>query len=74
MNDPFGDFDLLFSAAFTGDKIIEYPIHYRTRTYGKTQISRFKDGFKLIVYLIKSFWCLIQQEDLRKFRSVKGIT
>tara|TARA_B100000900_G_scaffold71808_1_gene57129 strand:+ start:10803 stop:12119 length:1317 start_codon:yes stop_codon:yes gene_type:complete len=55
MNDPFGDFDLLFSAAFTGDKIIEYPIHYRTRTYGKTQISRFKDGFKLIVYLIKSF-------------------
>jgi len=55
LKDPFGDFDLLFSAAYTGEKIIEYPIHYRARTYGKTQISRFKDGFKLIIYLLKSF-------------------
>ena len=53
--DPFGDFDLLFTAAFTGEKIIEYPIHYRSRSYGKTQISRFRDGFKLIRYLIKSY-------------------
>lgn len=53
--DPFGDFDLIFTAAFTGQKIIEYPIHYRTRTYGKTQISRFRDGYKLIKYLFKSF-------------------
>ena len=53
--DPFGDFDLIFTAAFTGQKIIEYPIHYRTRTYGKTQISRFRDGYKLIKYLLKSF-------------------
>ena len=55
-SDPFGDFDLIFTAAFTGRKIIEYPIHYRSRTYGSTQISRFKDGFKLIKYLIYSFF------------------
>lgn len=55
MKDPFGDFDLIFTAAYTGSKIIEYPIHYRTRKYGKTQISRFKDGFKLIIYIVKSF-------------------
>ncbi len=53
--DPFCDFDLLFTAAIVGEKIVEYPIHYKSRTYGKTQISRFRDGFKLIVYLIKSF-------------------
>ncbi len=54
--DPFCDFDLLFSAAFVGQKILEVPIHYRARTYGKTQIKRFKDGFKLISYLLRSFY------------------
>lgn len=54
--DPFCDFDLLFAASYTGEKIVEYPIHYKSRTYGKTQISRFRDGFKLIIYLIKSFF------------------
>ena len=53
--DPFCDFDLIFTAAFTGEKIVEYPIHYKSRIYGKTQISRFKDGFKLIIYLVKSY-------------------
>ena len=54
--DPFGDFDLLFSASYFGEKILEVPIHYRARTYGKTQIRRFKDGSKLIKYLFKSFY------------------
>ena len=53
--DPFCDFDLIFTAAFTGEKIVEYPIHYKSRIYGITQISRFKDGFKLIIYLLKSY-------------------
>ena len=48
--------DLLFSSAFVGQKILEVPIHYRARTYGKTQIKRFKDGFKLINYLLRSFY------------------
>ncbi|MDA7543166.1 glycosyltransferase family 2 protein [Acidimicrobiia bacterium] len=52
--DPFGDFDMLFSAAFSGQSIAEYPIHYRSRQYGKTQISRFRDGFKLFYYFINS--------------------
>tara|TARA_B100000674_G_C37716648_1_gene857704 strand:- start:575 stop:928 length:354 start_codon:yes stop_codon:yes gene_type:complete len=53
--DPFGDFDLLFSAAFSGKQILELPVHYKKRVYGKTQISRFRDGFKLIKYLFFSF-------------------
>lgn len=52
--DPFGDFDMLFSAAFSGQSIAEYPIHYRSRQYGKTQISRFRDGFKLLYYFLNS--------------------
>lgn len=56
LNDPFGDFDLLFTAAVTGEKISEYPVHYKSRLYGSTQIKRFRDGFKLIVYLFKSFF------------------
>ena len=54
--DPVCDFDLLFTAAYSGEKIVEYPIHYKSRTYGKTQISRFRDGFKLIVYLVSSYF------------------
>jgi len=54
--DPFGDFDLIFSAAYSGDRILEYPVHYRARVYGETQISRFRDGFKLIRYFIESFY------------------
>ena len=55
IDDPFGDFDLIFSCAFTGQKIVELPISYKERRYGSTQISRFRDGLKLLVYLIYSF-------------------
>ena len=53
--DPFGDFDLIFAAAYSGQKIVEMPIVYRERKYGTTQIARFKDGFKLLFYLTASF-------------------
>jgi ubiquinone/menaquinone biosynthesis C-methylase UbiE len=46
--DPFGDFDLLFGAAKLNLKIIEIPIRYRERTYGRTQISRFRHGLLLL--------------------------
>ncbi|MCD4779304.1 MAG: glycosyltransferase [Candidatus Omnitrophica bacterium] len=46
--DPFGDFDLLFGAAKLNLKIIEIPVQYKARTYGETQISRFKHGWLLI--------------------------
>jgi SAM-dependent methyltransferase len=46
--DPFGDFDLIFGAAKQNLKIIETPIHYKARTFGQTQISRFRDGWLLL--------------------------
>ncbi|MGA7104012.1 MAG: glycosyltransferase [Candidatus Deferrimicrobiaceae bacterium] len=46
--DPFGDFDLIFGAAKLDLKIVEVPIRYRERTYGSTQISRFRHGWLLL--------------------------
>ncbi len=46
--DPFGDFDLLFGAAKLNLKIVEVPIRYRERTYGKTNISRWSHGWLLL--------------------------
>ena len=46
--DPFGDFDLLFGAARLNLKIIDLPIRYGERTYGTTNISRFRDGLLLL--------------------------
>ncbi len=50
--DPFGDFDLLFGAAKLNLKIVEVPIRYRDRSYGETQISRFRHG----ILLLKMTW------------------
>jgi ubiquinone/menaquinone biosynthesis C-methylase UbiE len=46
--DPFGDFDLLFGAARLNLKIVDLPIRYRERTYGATNISRWKHGWLLL--------------------------
>ena len=46
--DPFGDFDLIFGAARMGLRIVEVPIHYRERTYGETNIERWKHGVILL--------------------------
>jgi SAM-dependent methyltransferase len=46
--DPFGDFDLIFGAAKLNLDIVEIPVRYRARTYGSTQISRFRHGWLLL--------------------------
>jgi SAM-dependent methyltransferase len=46
--DPFGDFDLIFGAARLNLKIVEIPVRYRDRTYGETNISRWKHGLLLL--------------------------
>jgi SAM-dependent methyltransferase len=45
--DPFGDFDLLFGAAKLNLKIADMPIRYRERTYGTTNIQRWKHAWLL---------------------------
>jgi SAM-dependent methyltransferase len=53
--DPFGDFDLLFGAAKQNLKIVEVPIRYRERTYGRTNISRFRHGWLLLKMTLFAF-------------------
>ena len=50
--DPFGDFDLLFGAAKLNLKIADIPIRYRERTYGTTNIQRWKHGWLLLRMVI----------------------
>jgi glycosyltransferase involved in cell wall biosynthesis len=53
--DPFGDFDLIFGAAKQSLRIVEAPVHYRARTYGETQISRFRDGWLLLRMVVFAY-------------------
>jgi hypothetical protein len=47
--DPFGDFNLLFgAAAFLALRIRDLPVRYQNRSYGKTNISRWRHGWLLL--------------------------
>ena len=66
IKDPFGDFDFIFSTAYSGGKILEYPVHYKARVYGTTQISRFSDGLRLLLYFINSFLIFNSSNNVKK--------
>lgn len=50
--DPFGDFDLLFGACHQNMKIVDIPIRYANRTYGSTNIERWKHGWLLLKMVV----------------------
>jgi SAM-dependent methyltransferase len=50
--DPFGDFDLLFGASKLNLKIMDVPVRYCERTYGETNISRWRHGVLLLCMVI----------------------
>lgn len=50
--DPFGDFDLIFGAARLNLHMIEVPVRYGARTYGETNISRWRHGLLLLKMLV----------------------
>jgi SAM-dependent methyltransferase len=54
--DPFGDFDLLFGAARLNMKIADMPVRYQARTYGTTNISRWRHGWLLVRMAALAFW------------------
>ena len=45
--DPFGDYDLIFGSAKQNRKIVDMPIRYQERTYGATNIDRWRHGVLL---------------------------
>jgi SAM-dependent methyltransferase len=54
--DPFGDFDLLFGSARLGLKIVDLPVRYQPRTYGDTNISRWRHGLLLLRMTVFALW------------------
>jgi len=52
-HDPFGDFDLLFATADLGIGCVNLPVRYRRRTYGHTNIHRFRDGLLLLGMVLR---------------------
>ncbi len=54
--DPFGDFDLLFGAARLNMRIVDLPVRYQPRTYGETNISRWRHGVLLLRMTLFAFW------------------
>ncbi len=59
--DPFGDYDLILGAARLNLKFATIPIRYRSRTYGKSNISPWSDS--LLLFQI----CWIAVRRLRFF-------
>jgi hypothetical protein len=59
--DPFGDFDLLFGADKLNLRIVDVPIRYRDRTYGETNIDRWRHGlllFRMSWFCAKKIRCV----------------
>jgi len=56
--DPFGDFNLLFGSALLNLKIRDLPVRYKDRSYGETNISRFRHGWLLLKMTWFGLWNL----------------
>ena len=54
VDEPFGDFSLLLGMAILDLPGEEVPVWYRARRYGKTNISRWRDGAILLLFVLKS--------------------
>jgi glycosyltransferase involved in cell wall biosynthesis/SAM-dependent methyltransferase len=54
--DPFGDFDLLFGAAWLNLRILDIPIHYRARTYGDSKVRASVHGHLLLRMSLIGLW------------------
>jgi glycosyltransferase involved in cell wall biosynthesis len=65
--DPFGDFELLFAASVLGLGIMNLPVRYRARTYGSTNILRFRHG----LILLKMAWIGLLR--IRSGKVLKGV-
>ncbi|MBF0216185.1 MAG: glycosyltransferase [Candidatus Omnitrophica bacterium] len=57
--DKWGDFDLLFGAAKNGDKILEVPVHYKSRKAGVSKMKTLSHGIHLTKVCIRGFKELI---------------
>jgi hypothetical protein len=60
--DRWGDFDLLFSAARMGLKIMEIPVHYKERRSGMSKMRALSHGIHLLRVMMRGFHCMGKME------------
>lgn len=56
LQDPFGDFELLYGAARMGLKIGEIPMRYYPRTYGQSKTNVLRHGIYLLRMAMSGYW------------------
>jgi hypothetical protein len=54
--DPFGDYEIIFPAAILGLGLADIPVRYLARTYGSTNIRRFRHGWMLLAMTLRGFF------------------
>lgn len=65
INDPFGDFELLFGAAKYGLKIGEIPIRYKPRTYGISKTNVWRHGSYLFRMALNGYFIFRQSKKIK---------
>ncbi len=70
-HDPYGDFELFLGAHLLNLRIIEIPVVYKARVYGRTKISRFRDGTRLLFVLFSFILFLFRRKATLLFRNSK---
>ena len=53
LDDPYGDFYFLFGAHALHLSLVEIPLYYKARVYGRTKINRLKGGLILCKLLVQ---------------------
>jgi glycosyltransferase involved in cell wall biosynthesis len=54
--DPYGDFSIIASEILSNSRTISVPVIYRARTYGQTNIARWRGGLELL-----RIWCKLHR-------------
>jgi hypothetical protein len=73
LDDPFGDFELLYGAFRFGLKFCEIPMHYRPRSYGVSKSRVFFHGNYLVRMAIRGF-LMFRASSVHKNNIDKGVS
>ena len=65
-NDPFGDFSILAAAYMSNTHVKSVPVKYLARTYGNTNIHRWRHGVKLLYIYLVFISCVINPRNKKK--------
>jgi len=69
-HDTYGDFSIIFGAVENGMRIVNVPVVYHSRQYGKTKINRFRGGLSLLRVCLSAAWRIKVRGLDKKCRSV----